>query len=52
MIEIVDLLSLGVPWDVALGMSPARRLAIMVIAGERKGGKFNWKRMKWEERDA
>jgi hypothetical protein len=40
----------GVPWDVAWGMSPARRLATLVVSGELDGGEFDWDRLRWKER--
>ncbi len=39
----------GVPWDVAINLSPAELLAYCVIAGELDGGKFNWNGMTWEK---
>lgn len=35
----------GVPYDVAMHMSPARRLAFLVNFGELDGGKFDWHSM-------
>lgn len=32
-------------------MSPARRLAFIVILGELDGGKFDWKRLRWQQRE-
>lgn len=29
-------------------MSPARRLAHVVVLGELDGGKFDWRRREWE----
>lgn len=42
------LVRVGVPWDVAWRMSPARRLACIVIAGELDGGEFDWDRLEWK----
>jgi hypothetical protein len=38
----------GVPWDVALGWSPARRLAALIVIGEADGGKFDWAGLRME----
>lgn len=42
------LVKLGVPYDVAMRMSNARRLAWLVTAKQAEGGKFNWTSMSWE----
>jgi hypothetical protein len=38
----------GVPYDVAMHLSPAQRLAFIVLMGEAEGGRFDWERMGWE----
>lgn len=43
------LLDGGVPYDVVMEMSDARRLAFVVAMGENKGGRFNWDDMRWEQ---
>lgn len=45
-------MSKGVPYDVAMSMSPARRLAFIVLIGEAEGGHYDWRRMAWEKRGA
>lgn len=39
----------GVPWDVALNLSPAETLGYIVAIGELDGGKFSWGAMDWEK---
>jgi hypothetical protein len=46
---IFRLVKHGVPWDVAWSLSPARRLAYIVVAGELDGGSFDWHRLAWRE---
>ena len=40
----------GVPYQDALRMTATRRFAMIVAAGELKGGKFDWDRMEWDEK--
>jgi hypothetical protein len=40
----------GVPYEVAAALSPARRLAYVVIAGELDGGEFDWDGLRWREK--
>jgi hypothetical protein len=40
----------GVPWDAAWQLTPTRRLAYLVAAGEIDGGEFDWGAMRWRER--
>ena len=40
----------GVPYDVALDMDDADRLAHLIVFGEYEGNRWNWRRMAWEER--
>ena len=47
--EVMRLLGYGVPWDAAWAMSPARRLAFIVAAGEINGGEFDWRAKRWKE---
>ena len=44
------LVSAGVPWDVAERLKPHQRLALQVIAGELKGGDWDWSAMRWREK--
>jgi hypothetical protein len=50
--DALYLVSKGVPYGKAMRMSPARRLAYVVIFGELEGGKWDQARGRWEERDA
>ena len=52
LVDALYLVSKGVPYDVAMNLPAARRLAFAVIFGEMSGGKFDWKRLRWEDRDA
>jgi hypothetical protein len=38
------------PLDEALRISPARRLALVVLTGEFEGGTFDWRNLAWRER--
>ena len=40
----------GIPYDVAMKLSPTRRLAYTVAFGELEGGRFNWTALKWEDK--
>ncbi|MDA8230743.1 MAG: hypothetical protein M0006_05340 [Magnetospirillum sp.] len=40
----------GVPFDVALSLSPADVLAFSIIFGQMDGGEWDWGRMTWRER--
>lgn len=40
-----------VPFEIAEKMPPWQLLGFNVIAGELKGGKFDWDRMEWSRRD-
>lgn len=40
----------GVPWDVAWGMSPVRRLACLIAGGEMRGGTYLWDRDEWQQK--
>lgn len=51
----IFLLEKGVPYDAVFGpvrrpLSPTRRLALIVAAGENAGGEFDWDRRRWRER--
>jgi hypothetical protein len=46
---IFRLLKHGVPWDIIWSLTPTRRLAYLVVAGELDGGVFDWGRMRWEK---
>lgn len=48
MIQIALLVSQGVPYDVVMEMSAARRTAWIVALGELRGRVFDWNRMEWE----
>jgi hypothetical protein len=37
----------GVPWDVAVAASPTRRLAMVIVRGELRGGTWDWKSRSW-----
>ena len=43
------LLKLGVPWHVAVSLSPTKRIAIMVAGGEIDGREFDWENTNWRE---
>ncbi len=43
------LASRGVPWDVAIRLTPAELLGYCVAVGQLEGGKFNWQSMQWEQ---
>ncbi len=47
--EILKLVGAGVPYDVALNWTPARRLAALVAVGELAGGVFDWNRLAWND---
>jgi hypothetical protein len=47
--EVMRLVKLGVPWSEAWAMSPARRWALIVAAGEMDGGRFDWTKRRWIE---
>lgn len=40
----------GVPWHVAERLKPHQLIALQVIAGELRGGEFDWNSMRWRER--
>jgi hypothetical protein len=44
------LVSKGVPYDLALRMSPARRLAYVVTLGTLDGGVWDWATQTWQEK--
>jgi len=44
------LLDAGVPWDVAIGMSPTRRMAFRVARGELNGRPFDWNTKRFKDR--
>ena len=50
--DALYLVSKGVPYDVAMRLSPARRLAFVVTFGELDGGAYDWKRGAWKDVDA
>jgi hypothetical protein len=39
-----------VPWEIAEKLKPHQLLAFQIIAGEIKGGDWNWKTMGWEKK--
>jgi hypothetical protein len=39
-----------VPYDIAMRMSEARRIAFSVTFGELDGGKWSWDSLAWEEK--
>jgi hypothetical protein len=41
----------GVPWEVAISLSPAELLGYCIAAGEIDGGHFNWAEMRWSKPD-
>lgn len=47
------LLQAGVPYELAFGarraLSPARRLAMTVYAGQAKGLAWNWAKLSWDK---
>lgn len=54
MIDGMALLEAGVPYALAFGadattrsLSAARRLAMHVVIGERRGGTYDWKARQW-----
>jgi hypothetical protein len=42
------LVQCGVPYEVALRLDEVERLAHVVIFGELRGYRFDWRRMAWE----
>jgi len=44
------LVSLGVPYEVALQLTPAQRLGYTVILGELQGGHFDWDEIRWKKK--
>jgi hypothetical protein len=38
-----------VPWEIAERLKPHQLLAFQIIAGELKGGEFDWKAMQWKK---
>lgn len=46
--QIVALVAQGVPYDVVMEMTAARRMAWIVALGEREGRIFNWKLLEWD----
>ena len=46
--EAVYLVQNGFPFEVAFSLEDRYRQAFAIIAGELKGGKFNWQNMEWE----
>ena len=47
--DALALVKNGIPYDKAMKLSPARRLAFCIIFGELDGGKWNWDRMGWDD---
>ena len=45
--ELLQLVALGVPYEVAAKLSPAQRLAYTVVLGELRGNRFDWNAMRW-----
>ncbi len=45
--QMMYLLSNGVPWPEILAMSAVRRLACCVCLGEIDGGVFDWSSLSW-----
>jgi hypothetical protein len=43
-------LDAGVPWDVAIAMSPTRRMGFRVARGELNGRTFDWKTKRFKDR--
>lgn len=39
----------GVPWDVAEGLDAETRFAMVVIAIEHEGGRFDWNTGQWQK---
>ena len=49
--EVLRLVKHGVPWRDAWAMSPTRRWAVIVAAGEIDGGSYDWNTLRWREPD-
>jgi hypothetical protein len=47
---LILLLDAGVPWDVAIAMSPTRRMAFRVARDELNGRAFDWKNRRFKDR--
>ncbi len=39
----------GVPWDVAIRLTPTELLGYCVVVGELEGGRFDWTLMRWKD---
>jgi hypothetical protein len=42
------LVQCGVPYEVALRLEEAERLAYVVLFGELRGYRFDWRRLAWD----
>jgi hypothetical protein len=49
--QVAYLVKNGVPYEVAMHMSAARRLAWSVTFGELDGQRFDWDSMAWEPKN-
>ncbi|HEY8005698.1 MAG TPA: hypothetical protein VIE66_02575 [Methylocella sp.] len=47
----MSLVDAGVPWETAWAMEDFERFALLIIIGERNGGKFDWETMTWAPED-
>jgi hypothetical protein len=43
------LVKCGVPYEVALALDEAERLAFVVVLGELDGLRFDWRRLRWDD---
>jgi hypothetical protein len=44
------LVAAGMPWDIAEKLKPWQLLGFQIIAGELKGGVWDWQSMRWRDR--
>ena len=47
--QVLNLVGHGIPWGVAVELSPVERLGYVVAIGEIAGGSFDWPAMEWRE---
>jgi hypothetical protein len=47
--DALFLVSKGVPYSQAMGMSPTKRLAMCIVFGEQEGGTWDWDEMRWRK---
>jgi hypothetical protein len=45
--DTLYLITKGIPYDTAMRLSPAKRLAMCIMLGELDGGTWDWDLMAW-----